>query len=519
MRWSVRGRLFAVVAVALVLVTSCSGGSAHQALPRTSPSGTSHTAVGSDCSKATLDSVGGLAAADSRVACSGRWALASNRNGARTELLRFSRGVWRLRRTHGGAGLDFAPEAFDGIPFSTLQDLGRRLGLSATPVFAASRLVKAVAHRSFHGEGGPVAASRVFVRGATTWFAIAARATGRDVKLVAYRWSGGRWTRYGGPTELPAGDLGAIGVASLTDSNDPDFVLYSGGADNSYLSVVSDVDGRWHGVPFDDGYGRSVMIDAQGVHGHLIETATNSCGCASGVNTYGWARYGRGVFHPATPPGQLPRCTASHLAMVADPQGALGISFRRVECADGWALALGTGSGYSGDAVGLFDQIDGRWKLITLDDGSGLGLDPGILDLPRTLLLKLAGAIGSAVAPAAASTGEFRQFSREHPAGQYGLSAMSGVMAANGSDWLIAEGQHNEKPMDLDLYRWSGSTWALESAFTGIRVRGSIIGLPGWYRAESTPGASTPSFVVKGETPGWDATISYQNGAWRISPD
>jgi hypothetical protein len=443
--------------------------------------------------------------------------LALQRNDSRTELVKFTRHRWRLQPTGDGVGLDVAPEAFGGIPFLTLQKLGQRLGLSATPAFAASRVIGAVARRSFHGEGGPVAASRVVMRDGTTWFAVAGRVTAPRAKLVVYRWSANRWRKYGASTELPVGDLGAIGVASLTGSQDPDFVLYSGGADNSYLSVVSDRGGRWHSVPLDAGYGHGPMIDAQGVHGHLIETATNSCGCASGVGTYGWARYGGGIFHPATPPGRLPSCTPSHLAMVADPQGALGISFTRAHCTDGWALAVGTGSGYAGDAVGLFDQIDGRWKLITLDDGSGLGLDPGILDLPRTLLLKLARPLGNAVAPAASSTDVFARFSREHPDGKYGLSSMSGVMAADGANWLITEGQDDQRPMDLDLYRWSGSAWNLASAFTRIRVHGAIIGLPGWYRAESNPATSTPSFVVRGEAPAWRATISYRDGAWGIS--
>ena len=108
---------------------------------------------------------------------------------------------------------------------------------------------------------------------------------------------------------MPSGQLaggGSITVASLTGPPGPDFVVRSFGADTNWLSVVSDVGGTWHAVPFDYGYGPTVAIDAAGVHGHLVETEADGCGCATGPETYTWEIYRDGAFRPTGPRGRPP---------------------------------------------------------------------------------------------------------------------------------------------------------------------------------------------------------------------
>jgi hypothetical protein len=439
----------------------------------------------------------------------------SEDHGQLIALLTLTSGHWRLDNTDDGAAIASQIAALEGIRIATLRRLGQRLGLLATPPFTAAALIAKAARRAVHGEGNPIAASRIINRRSHHWLVVASQKTPLHASLVVYRLTRGRWARLGAVARLPIGDLGAVRAASLTGSRDPDFVLYSGGADNSYLSVVSDLGGRWHAVPFDYGYGRSVMIDAQGVHGRRVETAANACGCASGPTTYGWARYRDGVFRPTKPPGVPPSCTRSQLTRAADPTGALGISLTRVACAGGWALAQGTGIGYAGRVVALFDQIDRKWTPISVDDGSGLGLAPGIYDLSSTLLHRLAAAIGPTVAPTADSTAVWDQFTPQDSAGD-GLLAMSGVMTSSGSDWVLAEDQPHPRSVAIDLYRWSGSAWIRQAAFSRIPDDNTVLGLPGWYRAVSTDDA-TPRFVIKGAAAPWTVTIFHSAGAWQVS--
>lgn len=383
----------------------------------------------------------------------------------------------------------------------------------------AARLVKRAARHSFHGDGGTFDASPIVTRGSTRWLAIARLVRPLHAQLVIYRWASDRWSRFGRSTRLSTGFLNVgdgIQAASLTGSTDPDFVVGSNGADNTYLDVVSDIGGRWHGVPFEYGYGRSVLIDAQGVHGHVVETATNACGCASGPESYGWEKFHGGIFRPTQPPGAVAPCTAGHLTHVADPTEALNIHFTRAHCFSGWALAVGTGGGFADEAVGLFEQHGARWRLTTLDDGAGLGLDPGIYDLPADLVHRLASGLGPGVAASGAATSVWHRFT-PHDVRQ-GLVALSGVMTAgDGSQWMLSEAQP-ASPLTIGVYRWSGVNWEQLGLLRDIRTRGSIVGLPGWYRILNCPDSGTPSFVVRGETPRWTATVSLTGNGWAAIP-
>lgn len=127
--------------------------------------------------------------------------------------------------------------------------------------------------------------------------------------LRIFRWSGSSWHVQASLPDLETGGLngpGSVAPASVTGSADPDFAVRSSGADTDWFALVSHIGGTWHPVPFDYGYGRRVAIDAEGVHGHLIETEQNSCGCATGPETFAWARYRDGVFQPTSHPGTAP---------------------------------------------------------------------------------------------------------------------------------------------------------------------------------------------------------------------
>src|SRR5207249_7880601 len=111
-----------------------------------------------------------------------------------------------------------------------------------------------------------------------------------ETRVRVYRWSDGAWKL----RAIVAGGLGPnqwINAVSLTGSHDPDFaILGCGAADTICLSVVSDVGGRWHAVPFEYGYGEALEVNGLPV-GHLVETKVNACACAGGPSTSMYERY------------------------------------------------------------------------------------------------------------------------------------------------------------------------------------------------------------------------------------
>ncbi len=174
-----------------------------------------------------------------------------------------------------------------------------------------------------------------------------------------------------GPKSAPAGlqlpDVngpGSITAVSLTGSRQPDFLITGSGADWQPASVVSDTGGSWHAVLFDYGTGLTTLVDEGRTQGALVETRVNACGCASGPESYLWEAYSDGAFRPANPPGPRPSCTASSLTWALEEMGPLGgsppLTFKKAACADGWALAAGTGDAYTGPLIGLFEQLGGR---------------------------------------------------------------------------------------------------------------------------------------------------------------
>ncbi|MGO9657616.1 MAG: hypothetical protein ACLP7F_04545 [Acidimicrobiales bacterium] len=479
------------------------------------------------CQVHLVDTASGLARLSGPVhlVCDGPWALAGR--GATVadmtlELFKATASGWAEQPTGNGSELDYAPEAL-GAPLAVLVRLGTGLGPGAKPYIAAAVLVHTTTEPSPGGGGGPVpwAASGIVRAGGGEWLATG-RATsappGPGVAVSIYRWGQDGWTLQGRPIGMPSGQLaggGSITVASLTGPPGPDFVVRSFGADTNWLSVVSDVGGTWHAVPFDYGYGPTVAIDAAGVHGHLVETEADGCGCATGPETYTWEIYRDGAFRPTGPPGPAPACSPPALASAADPAGLLGLAFTAASCADGWALGTGDGPGYANGFVALFEQQRGEWQTVNIDDGTALGHYPEIYDVPLTLLDRLGSRIGPRVA---ASVGIGSVYRGLEVTGSSTLWTMSGAIAFQGTDWLLAAGEplNGGNRLSVYVYRWSGGMWAEQASFRRVPDEGALVGTGEWYGV--APGSPGPTFVVRGVYPNWSARIAYTRGTWHLTP-
>lgn len=477
------------------------------------------------CQAHLVDGAPGLGGpgAAARLVCDGGWALAERGSlGAAItlELFKATASGWTEQGTGNGSEIDYAPEAL-GVPLAVLVRLGAELGPEARPDIGAAILVHTASERA-SGGAVPWAASGVVRAGGSDWLAAgySTGASGPGIALSIYRWSGAAWARQGVPVLMPSGQLaggGSVTAASLTGSAGPDFVVSSFGADTNWLSVVSESGGTWHAVPFDYGYGPTVAIDAAGVHGHLVETETDGCGCAAGPETYTWEIYSGGVFRPTVPPGPAPTCSPDALASAADPAGLLGLAFTRASCADGWALGTGTGPGYANGFVGLFEQQRSGWQPVNIDDGAALGRYPLIYDIPLTLLDRIGSALGHQVAPSVAIGAVYRDLDA---AGSSTLWTVSGEILFQGENWLLAAGQpaRGGNTISIYVYRWSGTTWSKQAAFPRVPDAGSLVGTGQWYGVVPTTGSSAPTFVVRGVYPSWSAKISSAGGTWHVMP-
>lgn len=464
--------------------------------------------------------------APARLVCDRGWALAERANPGATpnlELFKATASGWTEQGTGNGSEIDYAPETL-GVPLAVLVRLGTALGPEARPGIAAAILV----HTASEGAPGgpsevvPWAASGVVRAAGADWLAVG-RSTGGSgpgTALSIYRWSGLAWAREGRPVAMPSGQLaggGSVTAVSLTGSAAPDFAVSSFGADTNWLSVVSKSGGTWHAVPFDYGYGPTVAIDAAGVHGHLVETETDGCGCAAGPETYTWESYSGGIFRPTAPPGPAPTCSPGALASAADPAGLLGLAFARASCVDGWAIGTGTGPGYANGFVGLFEQQRSGWQPVNIDDGAALGRYPLIYDIPLTLLDRIGSALGPHLAPSIAIGAVYRDLDA---AASSTLWTVSGEILFQGQNWLLAAGQPDRggDTLTIYLYRWSGVTWSEQAAFPRAHDAGSLVGTGQWYGVVKTAGSSAPTFVVRGVYPSWSTRISLTAGTWHLAP-
>jgi hypothetical protein len=339
-----------------------------------------------------------------------------------------------------------------------------------------------------------------------------------DGKVQIYRWTTAGWTEQGVVRAYfgPIGGCCGISAVSLTGSHDPDFDVTGGGAaDTNWLAVVSDVGGRWHADSFDYGYSNTTVVNGAPLH-RGVETAIDASSSAGGPTTFEFETYQDGDFRPAPPPGRSAQCSLRALQLAADPAEVAVLTFSKFACADGWALAIGTGAGYSTQVVGLFEQVGTKWSTIEIDNGASLGSDPGLYDIPLSLLRQLATGFGPGVQPALATAPLIaKQVTNE-------ALYVNGVITADGADWYLTEkltGSAVSPGANAEIYRWSGSAWV---------EQGRVDHLPksldyfyalsgGWFEAVAVPGTSDPGFRMEAGGSPSSATLTDTGGAWHIA--
>jgi hypothetical protein len=339
-----------------------------------------------------------------------------------------------------------------------------------------------------------------------------------DGTVEIFRWSTGGWTEQGVVRAYlgPIGGCCGISAVSLTGSRDTDFALAGGGAaDTNWLSVVSDIGGRWHAVQFDYGYSDTTVVNGVPARG-AVSTEVDASSAAGGPTTLLYETYRDGVFRPAAPPGRSPPCDVSDLQSAAGDAQLQVFEFTKFACADGWAMAIGSGAGYSGPVVGLFAADGTNWRSVEVDNGASLGSDPGIYDIPLSLLRQLTGAFGASVKPALATAQLIAA-----PA-MTGYLYVNGVIRADGADWYVKEtaaGSAASPGAEAEIYRWVGSTWVLQSRVdnlpNSLNYFRAISG--GWFEAVNFPGTNVPGFKMQGPNSLSSAVLTDAGGTWHVA--
>jgi hypothetical protein len=425
--------------------------------------------------------------------------------------------------------LELAPVG-SGINPGLLERLARPFAAPVRQAADAGALVVELAAREVRLKApGAYQASPVLSAGGGTWLVLeaadAAIAVNTSVTaspypdgtVVVYRWTQSGWSEQGDVRGWlgPIGSCCGIAAESLTGSHDPDFALEAGGAaDTNWLAVVSDAGGRWHAVPFDYGYTDTTVVNAEPA-GDGVATEVDASSAAGGPTTFLYETYEDGAFRPAPPPGRSARCDGADLESAAGDAQLAVFEFSKVACADGWAMAIGTGAGFSGQVVGLFEADGARWRTIELDNGASLGSDPGIYDIPLSLLLRLTASFGPAVRPALATAALIAA-----PA-MTGYLYVNGVIAADGSDWYVKEtptGSADSPGADAEIYRWSGSAWIeqgrVDQLPRSLNYFQALAG--GWFEAIVVPGTSEPAFAMQGASSPSSAVLSDTGGSWHV---
>ena len=403
------------------------------------------------------------------------------------------------------------------------------------PQRAASVLVAQLEAASKRAHVNSFAASRVISRNSRLWLAFGSSPAGAPFlgggaepsRVQIYGWTGRRWALSGSVSGALAPSQW-IYAATLTGSRDPDFAIEGCGAgDTNCLSIVSDVGGRWHAVPFEYGYGTSVEVNGIpagefGVPGgRYVETEVDACSCAGGPSTWTDESFQSGIFKPTFPPGPKPECSASTLAGVADFWEVRVLTFDRATCAGGWALAVGTGAGFSGPVIGLFDRgYRGKtWQVLTLDNGTALPAAPALYDLPLSLLDQLASGLGPSLVPeiaAAKLIGDLQ--SRDN----FSWPGQEGLVVEAGTDWLIAPlpagrppSNYSPAPVSAVIYRWSGTSWTVAGRVPHLPAPMNVAWYGGWFVAEPTQHSSSITFQLEGSaTRSNNSVITNQGGTW-----
>lgn len=512
--------------------------------------------VGS-CTVAVFDKTAGPSAAGgfTQVDCDDGWALAVGPEGANGTLGVFQQAGkgWTEVRAITPKSWEPSTGQFAGLGVSPalLGRLAKPFPLAVRQLVSAGALVEGLSTNEARlGATGLYQASAVLRVGQRSWFVMAGAESAPppftdqsvstpaypDSELNVYLWHSSGWVLQGtvrgwmGPIE--ASCCGIVAV-SLTGSHDPDFAMTSGGAaDTDWLAIASDVGGAWRLVPFDYGYTLTTVVNGQPAAGG-VTTMVDATSSASGPTTWLFEKYEAGAFRPAVPPGHLPACSFEALTTVAE-LGAFGLvpslAFSASACVDGWALALGTGPGYTGQVVGLFEasnagamspKATGSWRVVELDNGDSVGSYPGIYDIPLSLLRKLAGPLGPALRP------ELAIASLIATPAMTGIAdngvVPDGVVPFGDSLWYVTEtatGREEAPGAIATVYRWSGNAWVEEGRVD--RVPASLdwflVGYGAWFEAVNVRGSADPGFVMENSGSARRYVLTHSGGAWHAAP-
>jgi hypothetical protein len=232
-------------------------------------------------------------------------------------------------------------------------------------------------------------------------------------------------------------------------------------------------------------------------------------------------RYHNGVFEPMFAPGPQPDCSAAKLTRVADFWAVQVLRFDRVACAGGWALAIGTGAGFSSPVVGLFDRGAGQngWQVLTLDNGTALPAAPSIYDLPLALVVQLASRLGPVLTPEVAAAKLIAQLQSRY---NFAWPQQDGVVIDQGTEWLVAPvpagpAPHDSpRPVAAIIYRWSGTTWKADGRIPRLPSAMNIGYFGGWFTAVAAKTSTAVAFQLAGSESGTAGVITNQGGSWHV---
>jgi hypothetical protein len=418
-----------------------------------------------------------------------------------------------------------------GISPALLEQLARPFWLSVRQLVDAGALADQLAgHEASLKAAGAYQSSPVLRANGQTWFVLSgadspdlvnASATASpypDGTVYVYRWLSAGWTEQGAVRGWvgPIGGCCGIAAVFLTGSPEPDFALTGGGAaDTLWLSIVSDVNGHWHLVPFDYGYSDTTVVNGNPA-AHGVYTEVDASSSAGGPTTSMYETYQGGAFRPAGPPGPSAPCNLPALQLAADPGELAVLELDKFACADGWALAVGTGAGYTGQVVGLFEAGKSKWSAVQLDNGDSLGSGPGIYDVPLSLLQQLAAGLGPGLRPALATAALIAS-----PA-MTGFLYVNGVITADGSQWYVLEkptGSSDSPGAEASVYRWSGTAWVklgqVDRVPSSLNYFQAASG--GWFEAVTFPGTASPAFMMQGSSSPAPAVLTDAGGSWHVA--
>ena len=151
-------------------------------------------------------------------------------------------------------------------------------------------------------------------------------------------------------------------------------------------------------------------------------------------------------------------------------------------------MAEGTGNGYAGPVVALFEEQSHQWQELQINDGTDLAYEEGEYDIPADLFRSLGAELGAIVAP---------DIQAAAPPSWLGLptdTTLSGVMTVNGGDWMVGliQSQPATPQVSIAVLHWADSRWALQGEVGPIRDYSSLLGLDQWYSALPATGLGPP---------------------------